>query len=221
MTRLLAVRIPVPFWVIAVSVAVVAVQGWALDRVEPAAAESPIFEAIRGQSDTQRTALPAWLPAGVLQHDAAIYQAADDVSIDPLALALLVSIECPTGNPSCTSHAGARGLGQVMPATAQVIEDATGWPCTSDPFDPLTSLRCGGWYYLERLRGAASAWAPHDEAPALGVAGIGYHDGPFSVGYAAAREVARAGGDPCAAAGVSAQGRAWCRQMVSGWRRAR
>jgi len=136
------------------------------------------------------------LPPGLEQHRAAIVRAAADVGLLPEALATLAAIECPAGE-GCVSAAGARGLAQLMPDTAAYVERQTGWPC-STRHDPLTSLRCGGWYYAELVA----------ESGSYAVAGIGYHDGQWSRGYRAAR-------DPCSADGVSAGGRRWCEKAGS------
>lgn len=169
--------------------------------------------------------LPAWMPAGVLTHEATIHQVAAETGLDPLALAILVAIECVTGDPYCTSPDGARGLGQVMPGTAADIEAATGYPCTAQPYDPLTSLQCGGWYFVQAMRAAGALWSPDLERYAIGAAGIGYNSGPGNIPHVV-RHV-RAGGDPCTTPhpdSFSAQNweqpLSWCRQALDMWARA-
>jgi len=164
--------------------------------------------------------LPASLPDGVLIHEADIREAAADVGLDPRALALLVSIECPSGDVGCTSYAGALGIAQIMPTTAQQIEAETGIGCTSSPYDPLTSLRCGGWYFVQQLRAFSDVWTADNEGPALGVAGVAYNSGAGSASTAAAYAAARAGLDPCEAPGVLEQPARWCRQFTEAWRAA-
>lgn len=164
-----------------------------------------------------RVPLPTWLPAGVLQYEAEIRQAARDVGLDPLALAILAAIECPSGNAGCTSYVGARGLAQVMPATGVSIEAATGYPCSSQAHDPLTSLRCVGWYYVQCLRAAAPLWADGREVDAIGASGMLYNAGP---GFASVvvRHV-QAGGNVCEAP-VPAESRRWCSMATNMWRKA-
>lgn len=164
-----------------------------------------------------RAPLPTWLPAGVLQYEAEIRQAARDVGLDPLALAILAAIECPSGNAGCTSYVGARGLAQVMPATAASIELATGYPCRDQAHDPLTSLRCGGWYYVQCLRAAAPLWAEGREVDAIAAAGSGYNGGPGFI-PAIVRHV-QAGGSVCSAP-VPAESQRWCSMAKDMWERA-
>ncbi len=164
-----------------------------------------------------RAPLPTWLPAGVLAYESEIRQAAADVGLDPLALAILAAIECPSGNSGCTSYVGARGLAQVMPGTATLIEGATGYPCRAQAHDPLTSLRCGGWYYVQALRAASPLWSPGHEADALGAAGIGYNGGPGLIPGVVAH--VQAGGAVCDAP-VPAESRRWCTMARDMWTRA-
>lgn len=162
--------------------------------------------------------LPAWMPAGVLTHEATIRRVgAEDPPIDPLALAILVAIECPSGNTGCTSYVGARGLGQIMPATALALENQTGHPCTSAPYDAVTSLRCGKAYYIQGLRAASALWAPNLERYAIGAAGIGYNGGNGLVPRVVAH--VQAGGHVCDAP-VPAESRRWCTMALDMWARA-
>ncbi len=164
-----------------------------------------------------RAPLPTWLPAGVLGHEAEIRSAAAEAGLDPLALAILVAIECPSGNAGCTSYVGARGIAQIMPATASSLEQQTGFPCTSQAHDPLTSLRCGSAYYLQGLRAAAPLWALGREADAIGAAGIGYNGGNGLVPRVVAH--VQAGGAVCEAP-VPAESRRWCSMATDMWRKA-
>ena len=172
-----------------------------------------------------RLPLPTWLPAGVLGWEAEIHEAAARVDLDPLALAILVSIECPSGNPRCLSSVGARGLTQVMPKTARHIQDATGLPCADNPFDGATSLRCGAWYLRECMRLGSALWAPGREAETIGAAGIGYNAGPGRIAGVVAH--VKGGGAACAAPPPDdfslenwQQPLSWCRQALDMWRRA-
>ena len=162
-------------------------------------------------------AIPDWLGSGVKEHEGAIVAAARELDLDPLALAILVSIECPSGNAECTSYAGARGIAQVMPETARSIQGLTGYPCAVSPHGPLTSIRCGGWYFREGLRQASDVWRAGSEAAALGAAGIGYNAGHGYIPVVLSH--VRAGGYVCDAP-VPAQSRQWCKLFLSAWRKA-
>lgn len=164
-----------------------------------------------------RAPLPTWLPAGVLGHEAEIRSAAAEAGLDPLALAILVAIECPSGNAGCTSYVGARGIAQIMPQTASSLELQTGFPCTSQAHDPLTSLRCGSAYYIQGLRAAAPLWELGREADAIGAAGIGYNGGNGLVSRVVAH--VQGGGAVCEAP-VPAESRRWCSMATDMWRKA-
>lgn len=161
--------------------------------------------------------LPEWLPSGVLRHEAVIREAAAAVGLDPLALAILTSIECPVGDPACRSWVGATGLTQIMPGTAAYIQGATGYPCITQATDPLTSLKCGSWYFLECLRTVGALWQEDSESAALGAAGVAYNWGPGNVGPVV--RYAQQGGYVCDGP-MPAESKSWCMQMVTAWDRA-
>ena len=165
-----------------------------------------------------RLPLPTWLPAGVLGWEAEIHEAAARVDLDPLALAILVSIECPSGNQNCRSHIEppAVGLTQFMPGTAAAVEQRSGLPC-SDRADGVTSLRCGAYHLVELLSMCSALWAEGREANALACAGTGYSAG---AGYIPAfRRHVLAGGDPRTAP-IPAETRLWVSKALDMWRRA-
>lgn len=174
--------------------------------------------AIAATYPTKVLPLPSWLPPGVLLWEAEITAAANRAGLDPLALAGLVAIECASGNASgCVSNKGAMGLTQVMPGTAVEIESATGLPCSSGAYDPVTSLDCGAWYYVQRLRSCASVWREDEELPALLCAGHGYSAGPGTIpGYLARL----AAGVPPVEAGSNSETASWLSQFASTWTRA-
>lgn len=146
-----------------------------------------------------------------------ILQASRETGVDPQALIILLSIECPSGNPSCHSYADAQGLFQVMPGTAVEIQSATGWPCVTQPYDPLTSIRCGSWYFAQQMKLASELWVPDYEAPLLGAAGMLYNGGPGH--WPKIRQHVAAGGRVCEAP-VYQQQRDWCNAFVTAWREA-
>lgn len=185
-----------------------------------AAAPEPTIETILADLlptvDTDAP-LPPWMPAGVLIHEATIKRAARDVGLDPLALAILAAIECPSGNAACTSYVGARGIAQIMPQTAATLEMQTGFPCTSMAHDPLTSLRCGASYYVQGLRAASALWRQGREVDAIGAAGIGYNAGNGMIPRVV--QHVQAGGYVCDAP-VPAESRRWCSMATDMWRKA-
>jgi len=172
----------------------------------------------RAPTPNPRTPLPTWLPAGVLRWEAEIHEAAGRVNLDPLALAILVSIECPSGNPLCSSHIvpPAVGLSQFMSGTAAAVAQRSGLPCENRT-DPVTSLRCGAYHLVELMRMCSALWSEGREANALACAGTGYSAGP---GYIPAmRAHVQAGGDPRTAP-IPAETRRWVTSALEMWRKA-
>lgn len=72
----------------------------------------------------------------------AISQQTKEQAIDPALLMAIITAES-SGNPKAVSHAGAKGLMQLMPATAQRFG-------VTDSFDPEQNIR-GGAAYLKFL----------------------------------------------------------------------
>lgn len=160
--------------------------------------------------------LPSWLPAGVLSWEAEIRTASSEAGLDPLALAILMSIECPSGNANCGSFAGAVGLTQFMPATADAVESRSGIPC-SDRTDGETSLRCGAYHFVELLQSCSELWYHGREGDALACAGTGYSAG---AGYIPAFKAhVQAGGDPRTAP-IPSETRLWVSKALDMWTRA-
>lgn len=76
-------------------------------------------------------------------------------------------------NPGATSWAGARGLIQLMPATAETVAQRAGLKVSpSDLYDPATNLDLGQRY----LAGLTARWGNVDGAPALAIPS--YNAGP-------------------------------------------
>lgn len=160
--------------------------------------------------------LPSWLPAGVLSWEAEIRTASSEAGLDPLALAILMSIECPSGNEHCGSWAGAKGLTQFMPATADAVESRSGIPC-SDRTDGPTSLRCGAYHFVELLQSCSGLWYHGREGDALACAGTGYSAG---AGYIPAFKAhVQAGGDPRTAP-IPSETRLWVSKALDMWTKA-
>jgi soluble lytic murein transglycosylase len=78
---------------------------------------------------------------------------AQERSLDPLLLAALVRQES-LFEPVAESYAGARGLGQVMPATGRGIADSLGVEdfTLDDLFRPSVSIRFGAYYLGVQLQ---------------------------------------------------------------------
>lgn len=88
---------------------------------------------------------PAWasdLPAAAGPWTGAIVDAAERHDVDPRLLAAMVWQESRF-DPDAVSHAGARGLTQLMPGTAADLG--------VDPNDPLQNLDGGARYLREQL----------------------------------------------------------------------
>jgi peptidoglycan lytic transglycosylase len=85
-----------------------------------------------------------------LQHDDIIRQQAADKELDPALIAAVIYAESRFHDQE--SHAGARGLMQITPATAHVIERLSGGSTfvTSDLSDPEINISYGS-YYLRYL----------------------------------------------------------------------
>lgn len=77
-----------------------------------------------------------------------IYRTAKQVGIDPDIAFSLVWVESRF-NPRAVSHAGAIGLAQVMPATAQILQPGI---TREELFDPETNLRLGFRYLRDMLQ---------------------------------------------------------------------
>jgi soluble lytic murein transglycosylase len=85
-----------------------------------------------------------------LQHDDIIRQQAAEKNLDPSLIAAVIYAESRFQDQ--TSEAGARGLMQITPDTARVIERLSGGTTfvTSDLSDPEINIRYGS-YYLRYL----------------------------------------------------------------------
>lgn len=160
---------------------------------------------------------PSWLPAGLAPWWLDIVAAAHEHGLDSHAWGAIVAQECPWGDPSCGSHAGAQGLAQVMPATAADIEAQTGLPCRAQATDGPTSLRCGAWYFAQRVRDNGDLWqTPADDEAVLLAAAAAYNGGgPPSQDVRAA--VQAGAGDVCASVRF-AETRTYCYAFRERWR---
>jgi len=91
-----------------------------------------------------------------LRHDDIIRQQAEDKNLDPSLIAGVIYVESRFRDQ--TSHAGAKGLMQLMPATADYIAHKSGGTEfeQGDLADPQINISYGSWYLrylLERYHG--------------------------------------------------------------------
>jgi soluble lytic murein transglycosylase len=107
-----------------------------------------------------------------LQHEDIIRQQADDKDVDASLIAAVIYAESRFRDQ--TSHAGARGLMQITPTTANEIERLSGGTTfkLADLADPDINIRYGT-FYLAAMLGRFDG----NEAAALAA----YHAGPTAV----------------------------------------
>ena len=91
-----------------------------------------------------------------LRHEDVIRQQAEDKNLDPTLIAGVIYVESRFRDQ--TSHAGAKGLMQLMPATADYIARKSGGTrfVQGDLADPQINISYGAWYLrylLERYNG--------------------------------------------------------------------
>jgi soluble lytic murein transglycosylase len=123
-----------------------------------------------------------------LRHEDIIRQQADDKDVDAALIAAVIYEESKFRDE--TSHAGARGLMQITPETAQYIADKSGGTAfeQGDLASPQINIAYGAWY----LRYLTQKYGGHDVAAVAAynagegkvdewVAGTGGLDG-FSLG---------------------------------------
>jgi soluble lytic murein transglycosylase-like protein len=82
------------------------------------------------------------VPLGALEFERLVRREAAAAGVDPSLVAAVARTESGL-DPRATSPAGAAGLMQLMPATAQALGVA-------DPYDPVANVR-GGAIYLKEL----------------------------------------------------------------------
>jgi soluble lytic murein transglycosylase len=102
-----------------------------------------------------------------LRYESIIRGHARNYHLDPALVAAVVYAESKF-DPSTVSHAGAVGLMQLLPATAQGIADRTGGKrfTTADLVDPEINVRYGCWY----LRHLLNTYRGHPDALPLALA---------------------------------------------------
>lgn len=98
-----------------------------------------------------------------LKYEEYIVKYSKQFDVDPAVIAGLIFVESRY-NAEAVSRVGARGLMQIMPATAEGIAKRLGEPSAGDLFDPDVNIRYGSYYIkslIDKYNGdvdAALAW---------------------------------------------------------------
>lgn len=121
--------------------------------------EDHLFERMRGASQAVHQAVAR-----------ALALEAEAVKVDPLLVLAMIEVESGF-DPDATSHAGARGLMQLLPGTMQREAAALGLAGAS-PADPVANVRAG----IRYLRRCIDAYRGHQV-----LALMAYNSGPNRV----------------------------------------
>jgi hypothetical protein len=117
-----------------------------------------------------------WLPPSLAPYRAMLTDAAQRYGVDPALVAIVTLVES-LGDPHAESPVGARGLMQLMPATAAWIATQRQLATHSDErlWEPAYNVDLGAWYLSQQLAtfGAGSA-----DARAVELAAVAYNGGP-------------------------------------------
>jgi soluble lytic murein transglycosylase-like protein len=122
-------------------------------------------------------ALPVrWLPASLAPYQGALANAAQRHGVDPALLAIVTLVES-LGDPRAQSPRGARGLMQLMPATAAQIATERQLPAHSDErlFEPEYNIDLGAWFLSQQLSAFGAGAA---STRAVELAAVAYNVGP-------------------------------------------
>jgi soluble lytic murein transglycosylase-like protein len=94
-----------------------------------------------------------WLPSSVRRFSPLIDEAASRHGVDANLVAVMILVESG-GDPIATSPAGALGLMQLMPETAQDIARERGMPAHVDArlYDPAYNIDLGTYYIAKQIR---------------------------------------------------------------------
>lgn len=85
-----------------------------------------------------------------LEYKDFIIKSANDNNLDPSLVAGIIYTESHF-NPKATSRVGAKGLMQLMPATAKSISSQLEEKEMGDLFDPQTNIRYGSYYIAQKI----------------------------------------------------------------------
>jgi len=111
-------------------------------QLQPAAPAASASTSGTSFADSLATASQTSAPASSSTYDGDIQAAAAKYDVDPALISSVIQQES-SFNPNATSSAGAAGLMQLMPATAQSLG-------VSNPYDPAQAID-GGTRYLKSL----------------------------------------------------------------------
>jgi hypothetical protein len=152
------------------------VAAWAV-RVE--AGEVPRLESTGPAARSPNGSIDIeWLPTTVTAWAPLLETAGASHGVDPELLAIVLLVESG-GNPRAGSHAGARGLMQVMPATGTSIAVERGI-VAFDPaelYEPATCIDFGAYYLAQQLRAFGRRDDP-DWQYSVRLAAAAYNGGP-------------------------------------------
>jgi hypothetical protein len=117
-----------------------------------------------------------WLPASLAPYEAALTEAAERHGVDPALVAIVTVVES-LGDPRAESPSGARGLMQLMPATAAEIAVERQLPdhTLERLFEPEYNLDLGVWYLARQLATFGDAAASQRSVE---LAAVAYNGGP-------------------------------------------
>lgn len=100
-----------------------------------------------------------------------IIKYASQNQLDPSLVAGIIYTESHY-NPQATSRVGAKGLMQLMPATARSISEQLSEPEMGDLFDPEVNIRYGTFYIAQKIKdyegNVNAALAAYNGGPAVG-----------------------------------------------------
>lgn len=124
--------------------------------------------------------LPVWMPRGVTQWEAYIVDSATRWGGDPSLVAIVMLISSG-GDPHAHSEAGAVGLMQLMPVTAEDIVNMQGLKgyTPKQLFDPRLNVDFGAYYLSHQLRSFRDP--AYTEEQMVGLAAAAYSGGPGTV----------------------------------------
>lgn len=106
-----------------------------------------------------------------LKYQEHIVKYSKQFEIDPTFVAGVIYAESHY-NPQAVSRVGAKGLMQLMPATAKGVSAQLGEEAMGDLFDPETNIRYGTFYIAQKYRdfgnSKEAALAAYNGGPAVG-----------------------------------------------------
>lgn len=137
--------------------------------------------ALAATGSTAQALAIAWMPAPVGRWWTDIERVAKHYGVDPELVAIIVLVESG-GDPAAKSPAGATGLMQLMPGTAQEVASKVGLRDfnLAGLTDPATNIELGTAYLAEQLKRFGQASDP-DWQTSIELAAAAYNGGPGTV----------------------------------------